>query len=67
MKKLTLILLGLLMMGCGVRGRPMPPESPPPIGRGEPSFKRATEKIVLPKKKTTSDNQNDGDDRPDGE
>ena len=40
-----------LSLGCGVRGRPLPPENPPPLGRGEPSFKKATEKVVLPTKK----------------
>jgi hypothetical protein len=31
--------------GCGVRGRPQPPESPPEIGRGQPTFRRATEQF----------------------
>ncbi|MBX2995630.1 MAG: hypothetical protein KF681_12435 [Bdellovibrionaceae bacterium] len=44
-------LLTALVAGCGVRGRPLPPETPPPLGRGEPSFKKATEKVVLPAKK----------------
>lgn len=33
------------MLGCGVRGDPVPPQRPVEIGRGKPSYKRATEKI----------------------
>lgn len=33
------------LSGCGVRGRPQPPETPPEIGRGQPTFRRATEQF----------------------
>ena len=36
------------ILGCGVKGDPMPPDKPPTIGRGEPAYKEATEDIVLP-------------------
>ena len=34
--------------GCGVRGKPLPPESAPDIGRGRPTFRRATEDLAFP-------------------
>lgn len=34
--------------GCGVKGDPLPPERPPEIGRGKPTFQRATRNIQLP-------------------
>jgi hypothetical protein len=36
------------LVGCGVRGRPQPPLAPPELGRGEPTFKRATEEFAFP-------------------
>lgn len=36
-------------VGCGVKGDPLPPERPPELGRGRPTFRRATEKIKLQK------------------
>lgn len=43
-----LLLFFLAVIGCGVRGRPMPPESPTPIGRGKPTFSKATKGVTLP-------------------
>ncbi len=37
----------LLTMGCGVRGEPLPPTTPPEIGRGQPTFRRATEPFAF--------------------
>lgn len=53
-----IFLIGLT--ACGVRGRPLPPELPPQLGRGEPSFKKATEGIQIPsrKKKETQKTSN---------
>ena len=34
--------------GCGVKGDPLPPERPPELGRGKPSYSRATEGMVYP-------------------
>ncbi|MCE3010513.1 MAG: hypothetical protein LW875_07870 [Proteobacteria bacterium] len=47
------ILLSLLYsLGCGVKGKPLAPLQPTPIGRGELSFQKAAEQIQLgPKKK----------------
>ena len=46
------LLLGSLaaaMMGCGVKGDPLPPEKPADLGRGRPTYKRATEEIIRQK------------------
>lgn len=45
---LWLSMLSFVFVGCGVRGRPQPPLTPPEIGRGQPSFKRATEEYAFP-------------------
>ena len=46
--KLILLVACCLVAGCGVRGRPQPPLTPPELGRGEPTFKRATEEFAFP-------------------
>ncbi len=41
-----LVLLNLILgisIGCGVKGRPLPPLEPAEIGRGAPTYKRAAE------------------------
>lgn len=38
----------LSFTGCGVRGKPQPPLQPAELGRGQPSFKRATEEFAFP-------------------
>lgn len=53
MKKISLnlslvIVAGLTVVACGVRGRPQPPLTPAELGRGEPSYKRATEELAFP-------------------
>lgn len=48
MKYLWVMCAAFVAAGCGVRGRPLPPEVPAPLGRGEPSFSKATEKVTLP-------------------
>lgn len=34
------------LVACGVRGKPLPPLETPPIGRGEPTYQKYSEKIV---------------------
>jgi hypothetical protein len=47
LKKVLILKFLFLIAGCGVKGDPLPPTTPPQIGRGQPTFKRATEKIPL--------------------
>lgn len=49
----TLVAAGLLVIGaCGVKGDPLPPEKPVELGRGRPTYKRATEDLKIEKNKT---------------
>lgn len=45
-----LLIFGVLLTfaGCGVKGRPLPPLTPAPLGRGEPTYKESQKK-PLPK------------------
>ena len=47
---LSFISIGLC--ACGVKGDPVPPEKPPELGRGRPTYKRATEDIKVEKSGT---------------
>lgn len=53
MKTLLLFFLNglflLLSTSCGVKGKPQPPLTDPVLGRGEPNFSKATEKVKLRK------------------
>lgn len=42
-------LLVLALSACGVKGEPLPPDKPTPVGRGRPTYRRATEGIQLQK------------------
>jgi hypothetical protein len=53
--------------GCGVKGDPLPPEKPVELGRGRPTYKRATEGIAIEKKKTVPAKDKDDDEDEDGE
>lgn len=57
MKCLTVILGMLLVTGCGVKGKPMPPLEPVELGRGTPTYKRTAEQAkpaTIPDAKTKS-------------
>lgn len=43
--KSLLFLCVLFLVECGVKGDPLPPLEPPALGRGKPSFRRATKKL----------------------
>lgn len=55
--------LGLLLssgVGCGVKGKPLPPLEPAQIGRGAPTYKRTAEQarptgLVVPTPAPTPD------------
>lgn len=42
----------VLICACGVKGDPLPPEKPVELGRGRPTYKRATEGLKIEKNKT---------------
>ena len=46
MKKI-LFITTLALVGCGVKGDPVPPNREAYIGRGRPTYKGATEKIKV--------------------
>ena len=41
-------LLTWMMVGCGVKGDPVAPGTPAELGRGQPTYKRATEEFAFP-------------------
>jgi len=47
--------------GCGVKGKPQPPLTAPVLGRGEPNFSKATEKVKLKQKPKAPDWDEPGD------
>lgn len=55
--------------GCGVKGDPIPPERAVPLGRGQPSFKEATEDLAYPRLPGTknSEEKDQDDDEADGD
>lgn len=65
MKNLVLsLILGFLaaaFAACGVKGKPLPPLTPPVLGRGEPNYSRATEDVKIRKTKNLK-NSDDWDD-----
>ncbi len=57
--KLILFFVISLITACGVKGDPLPPEKPPSLGRGRPTYKRATEDIQIQKSKTPAGSATD--------
>lgn len=53
--------------GCGVKGDPLPPDKPAYIGRGRPTYKRATEKLKVEPTKPAGTKQKTEDEEDDGE
>ena len=51
MTKILVLLLSLLISACGVKGKPLPPIEPVPLGRGEPNYSSAAKEIQIKKKK----------------
>lgn len=43
MKALIALIIIFTSAACGVKGKPLPPLTAPPLGRGEPTFKKATD------------------------
>lgn len=53
----------LCATGCGVKGDPLPPERPPELGRGRPTYRRATQDIKI--EKTRVEDLEDSEDEED--
>jgi hypothetical protein len=50
--KYLILFLTFLNLSCGVKGKPLPPLTPPALGRGEPNYSKATQGLEIdPKKK----------------
>jgi hypothetical protein len=45
MKIVLILSLLALVSSCGVKGDPLPPETPTEIGRGKPTYNRALRKV----------------------
>jgi hypothetical protein len=56
------------LAACGVKGDPLPPEKPVELGRGRPTYKRATEGLKIEATKPKADDKdNDKDEDEDDE
>ena len=49
------------LSSCGVKGDPLPPEKPAELGRGRPTYKRATEGIQMEKNKAVKEEEEEDD------
>ncbi len=63
LKKFSLVIFYLWLSACGVKGDPLPPEAPPELGRGRPTYRRATEGIRIERQRPVkSEAEEDEDD-----
>lgn len=59
----SLLFVGLMWLAaCGVKGDPLPPEKPVELGRGRPTYKRATEGLKIEQNKKSGKDDEDEDD-----
>ena len=63
----VIVLLLLFVVSCGVKGDPLPPEKPVEIGRGRPTYKRATEPLRKTDLPPMYENDMDADDEKSGD
>lgn len=50
---------------CGVKGDPLPPEKPVELGRGRPTYRRATEGMKIEHQRSIHDEEEDEDKKDD--
>lgn len=48
MKLFLVLLVASLATSCGVKGDPIPPKTPRDLGRGQPTYKGATQELAPP-------------------
>ena len=51
------------LLSCGVKGDPLPPERPAELGRGRPTYKRATEGLQIKPLHSTPQEEEENDER----
>jgi hypothetical protein len=61
-KNTILLVIGFFLCACGVKGDPVAPEKPTQLGRGRPTYRRATEGIKLQKYRPINENDNEDED-----
>lgn len=59
LNRFLFFVLLLAVAGCGVKGRPLPPLTPPTLGRGEPTYSEATKKKPSTKKSYSNSGDED--------
>lgn len=45
LERLFTVICLFVLTGCGVKGDPLPPEQPPRLGRGYPTYSKASEAV----------------------
>lgn len=66
-KQFLFIMMGFfftVITNCGVKGKPQPPLTAPVLGRGEPSYSKATENVKLKQQKPRPSDWNEEEDFP---
>ena len=53
--RVLLIVIGWDLAGCGVKGDPLPPVPPIEMGRGRPTYRRATKQVQMEKDEATDE------------
>ncbi len=64
---IIVILMSLLIIGCGVKGRPLPPDTPSEIGIGRPVFKGVDQELNGSVKKNSEEDENSSRKKKSGE
>lgn len=67
LKTSAVLALAFVLSACGVKGDPLPPEKPSELGRGRPTYKRATEGIKVERKQYPADDDDERDEERDEE
>lgn len=55
--------MSAIYCGCGVKGDPVPPGTAAELGRGKPSYRRATEPLAFPIVPPPTDKSDDEDEK----